>query len=792
MTDVNGVLTQAGTISNGQLNVSVYVTGTPYTSYIVNANGYIPYSGLVTPYPQAGQTVILTGNLSPVTPTPTPTPVSNIGYLLFKSNVEGANVLLTDVNGVQIQAGTIYNGQLNVSVYVTGTPYKLYSVSANGYIPYSGLVSPYPQAGQTVILTGNLSPITPTPTPTISSNIGYLLIKSNVEGANVTLTDVNGLISQAGAIRSGELNISVYVTATPYKMYGLSSNGYIPFSSNITAYPQAGQTVVLPGNLTPVTPTPTPSSNIGYLLIKSNVEGANVLLTDVNGVLTQPGTIYNGQLNVSVYVTGTPYKLYNVSSSGYIPYSGSITTYPQAGQTIVLPGNLTPLTPTVTPTPPVTPCPVPTGNVTPTLIPGLKPFPNIGCVPSDPDGDGLYEDVNANLKIDPNDVVVYYSNLEWIPKNEPIILFDYNKNGRIEYGDVVALYQKVYSPVTPTVTTTVVTPTPSPTTIIPTTISPTTAPTTTVPTTTVTATPTYQPTVTPTATPITGTGYFNVHSNVEGAFVNFTDRNGITKLMGVISRGILNVSVNLNATPYKDYSVSYPGYQTFASGISRYPLTNETIDLYAPLFPVTPTVTPEKRVAQITVIDYYPEWIGEGSDKQLVIRGEAVNTGTYALANAEVLADFYAKNGEFLGTYSDCVNALNPGEHWKFEIDYLGDTNKVEQASYQVVPGVLTPLNPGRIDLKNQLVINSQSLILPNDTIQKAMVIGNVTNSGPLNVGYANLYAKFYDSENAVTGSYINEVTNLRSGDVWMYKFTDTRNLWELGGNVSLVWGYIS
>ncbi len=68
------------------------------------------------------------------------------------------------------------------------------------------------------------------------------------------------------------------------------------------------------------------------------------------------------------------------------------------------------------------------------LIPG-----GLG-VPTDPNGDGLYEDVNGNGRADFADIVLYFNQLSWIATNEPISAFDYNENGRIDFADVVWLF----------------------------------------------------------------------------------------------------------------------------------------------------------------------------------------------------------------------------------------------------------------------------------------------------------------------------------------------------------------
>ena len=72
----------------------------------------------------------------------------------------------------------------------------------------------------------------------------------------------------------------------------------------------------------------------------------------------------------------------------------------------------------------------------------VTPLPVIGGagVPTDTDGDGLYDDVNGNDRPDFADVVLYFNQMAWIAANEPASLFDYNGNGRIDFADVVWLF----------------------------------------------------------------------------------------------------------------------------------------------------------------------------------------------------------------------------------------------------------------------------------------------------------------------------------------------------------------
>jgi PKD repeat protein len=61
--------------------------------------------------------------------------------------------------------------------------------------------------------------------------------------------------------------------------------------------------------------------------------------------------------------------------------------------------------------------------------------------PTDPNGDGLYEDLNGNGRNDFNDVVVFFNNMEWIGVQDGFGYFDFNGNGRIDFNDVIRLFE---------------------------------------------------------------------------------------------------------------------------------------------------------------------------------------------------------------------------------------------------------------------------------------------------------------------------------------------------------------
>ena len=74
---------------------------------------------------------------------------------------------------------------------------------------------------------------------------------------------------------------------------------------------------------------------------------------------------------------------------------------------------------------------------------GVIPLPGCTDPPTDPDSDGLYEDLNGNGVKDLNDVVLFFKNIVWMIANEPVAPFDFNNNGAIDLNDVVLLYKEM-------------------------------------------------------------------------------------------------------------------------------------------------------------------------------------------------------------------------------------------------------------------------------------------------------------------------------------------------------------
>ena len=77
-------------------------------------------------------------------------------------------------------------------------------------------------------------------------------------------------------------------------------------------------------------------------------------------------------------------------------------------------------------------------NASITVFPSL---PNYNP-PTDPNKDGLFEDINENGLIDFDDVVEFFQHFEWMGQSWPTGV-DFNGNGLIDFDDIVELYNEV-------------------------------------------------------------------------------------------------------------------------------------------------------------------------------------------------------------------------------------------------------------------------------------------------------------------------------------------------------------
>ena len=66
-----------------------------------------------------------------------------------------------------------------------------------------------------------------------------------------------------------------------------------------------------------------------------------------------------------------------------------------------------------------------------------------GSAPTDPDGDGYYEDLNGNGRLDYEDIEILFSNFDADSVTLNDSAYDFNENGQLDFDDVVSLYEEV-------------------------------------------------------------------------------------------------------------------------------------------------------------------------------------------------------------------------------------------------------------------------------------------------------------------------------------------------------------
>jgi PKD repeat protein len=70
-------------------------------------------------------------------------------------------------------------------------------------------------------------------------------------------------------------------------------------------------------------------------------------------------------------------------------------------------------------------------------------LPEQASRPTDPDHDGIFEDLNGNGGNDFDDMTLFFIHLDWIVASEPAGAFDYNSNGRVEFDDIVLRFKEL-------------------------------------------------------------------------------------------------------------------------------------------------------------------------------------------------------------------------------------------------------------------------------------------------------------------------------------------------------------
>jgi hypothetical protein len=71
---------------------------------------------------------------------------------------------------------------------------------------------------------------------------------------------------------------------------------------------------------------------------------------------------------------------------------------------------------------------------------GPGPVGGFENAPTDPDGDGKYEDVNGDGSVDVGDAQAIFSNAQDPVVQNNVAAFDYNGDGSVDVGDAQALF----------------------------------------------------------------------------------------------------------------------------------------------------------------------------------------------------------------------------------------------------------------------------------------------------------------------------------------------------------------
>jgi len=77
------------------------------------------------------------------------------------------------------------------------------------------------------------------------------------------------------------------------------------------------------------------------------------------------------------------------------------------------------------------------------VVTGPSPVGPGNNAPTDPDGDGRYEDVNGNGRLDYADVELLFENMDNSSVQLQVDAFDFNENGQIDFNDISELYEQI-------------------------------------------------------------------------------------------------------------------------------------------------------------------------------------------------------------------------------------------------------------------------------------------------------------------------------------------------------------
>ncbi|WP_241481307.1 PEGA domain-containing protein [Methanoculleus sediminis] len=260
-----------GTTYGGALDVPVYTTGSPYSTFRVEKSGYQPYTGSLPSDPAAGETVNVYATLQPV---------ETAGSIHVTSSPSGAAVYL---NGQ-------YKGvaPLTIQNLVPGT----YSLEGDrsGYQPDYATVTV--RAGQQSNVQFTLTPI---------EQYGSIKVTSSPSGAYVYMDGTY----------KGRTPLTLTSVSAKKHNIELDLSGYYDWKSSVTVSP--GVTSYVNAYLTAV-----PSETTGAIDVVSYPAGADIFLDDKYQGKTPTAGVYA----ISNVPVGS--HTMRVALSGYQDYTTSV------------------------------------------------------------------------------------------------------------------------------------------------------------------------------------------------------------------------------------------------------------------------------------------------------------------------------------------------------------------------------------------------------------------------------------------------------------------------------------
>ena len=231
-------------------------------------------------------------------------------------------------------------------------------------------------------------------------------------------------LNEIHVAQNGTRKVSLYLAATPRGLSGY--NLTLSFRNTTPPLPWVPNTTV--ANITNVTRPEWIPQNVDIFQISNlSADGYNVTFqgADVNLAIL-PGALNVRLANITIHGNQIGNSTLHINSSNLLTddFGVNITLCPPDTNLTVYVERLQPLP----------------GSIVPPPAP---------MIPTDPNGDGLYEDVNGDHLYNYYDVIDFFTYLWWITNsygpitddtNEYQPFFDFDRNGVVNYMDVITLY----------------------------------------------------------------------------------------------------------------------------------------------------------------------------------------------------------------------------------------------------------------------------------------------------------------------------------------------------------------